>query len=211
MSELFGKDKIPLIGRRQLLKLKTTINDNYPELIEIGKQFIQEIINNLDSVIRAYVNCYYWIYNPLFDIKARNLGYINELQTNITYLFKANIIDYIQNILQINNKDIIKYINKYFGNNTNLIESTLNTFRKSSFNTDGKIELFILSHIISLPIIVYDNYLNIKYLFLQGEIEINKHTIKNFTNESKLNKTIILKFEYDNSNIPKKIYSIYYL
>ena len=168
--------------------------------------------------IRAYINSYYWINNPLFDITERNLGYINDLQTTITYLFKANIIDFIQNILEENKRkqdesnEIFNYIKNYFKNDKNFFESTLNKFRKSSFNTDGKVELFILSHLIPLPIVVYDNYSNIKYIFLQGEIDVTQETIKTFTSEKVFNKTIFLKFEYDIlQSIPKKIFSIYYL
>ena len=88
----------------------------------------------------------------------------------------------------------------------------LNKFRKTSFNTDGKVELFILSHIIDIPIIVYDNYSNVKYIFLQGEIPVTSETIKKFTASEKLNKSIFLKFDFDNSTtIPRNIHSIYYL
>jgi hypothetical protein len=66
--------------------------------------------------------------------------------------------------------------------------------------------------LIPLPIVVYDNYSNIKYIFLQGEIDVTQETIKTFTSEKVFNKTIFLKFEYDIlQSIPKKIFSIYYL
>jgi hypothetical protein len=213
MSELFGKDKIPTIGRRQIIKsLNDMVEDEKPELIELGKQFMQMIIPNKDSIIRAYVNSYYWINNPLYDTDSRNLGYINDLQTALTYLFKADIIDFIQGNLLKGDQKIREYLEKYFKNESNFFESTLNKFRKTSFNTDGKIELYILSHLIDIPIVVYDNYSNIQYIFLQGEISINNDTIKKFTSESNLNKTIFLKFDFDNSNtIPKNIYSIYYI
>ncbi len=213
MSELFGKDKIPTIGKRQMSKIfGETIEDTYPELIELGKQFIQIIVPNKDSIIRAYVNSYYWINNPLYDIESRNLGYLNDLQTNLTYLFKANIIDFIQNNINKGDPAIKKYLEKYFKNETNFFESTLNKFRKTSFNTDGKVELFILSYLLPIPIVVYDNYSNVKYIFMQGEQPVNSETIKNFTSENNLNKAIFLKFDFDSSNtIPKNIYSIYYI
>ena len=211
MSELFGKDKIPIIGKRQMAKIYGE-EEIYPELIELGKQLIQLIIPNKDSVIRAYVNSYYWINNPLYDIESRNLGYTNYLQTNLTYMFKANIIDFIQTQLTKGDPLIRKYLEKYFKNEQNFFESSLNKFRKTSFNTDGKVELFILSHLIPYPIVVYDNYSNFKYIFMQGEVPINNETIKNFTSEKNINKTIYLKFDFDSSNtVPKNIYSIYYL
>jgi hypothetical protein len=210
MSEIFGKDKVPIIGKRQMMiKNNQFIEEDFPELIELGKQLIQPVEGNKDSVIRSFVNCFYWINNPLYDDDSRNLGYSSDLQTSIAYLFKANIIDFIQN--NRNNQEINKYLINYFKDEENFFESTINKFRKSSYNTDGKIELFILSHLIDLPIVVYDNYSNVKYLFLQGEVKVSDETIKNFTKEDKLNKTVFIKFEYDGSNkIPKNIYSIYY-
>ena len=131
------------------------------------------------------------------------------LQLAMTNLFKANIIDFILN--NKNNPEINKFLIKYFKDDDNFFESTLNKFRKSSYNTDGKIELYILSHLIDLPIVVYDNFLNVKYIFLQGEVKVTNETIKNFTSELKLSKTIFLKFEFDGSNkIPKVVSSIYY-
>ena len=213
LSEFFGKDKIPTVGKRHVKKMsKDVLDDEYPELIELGNQLLQEIIPNKDSIIRAYVNSYYWINNPLYDIESRNLGYLNDLQTNLTYLFKANIIDYIQNNSYGNDEKIKKYINSYFKTEQNFFDSSLNKFRKSSFNTDGKIELFILSHLIPIPIVVYDNYSNVKYLFLQGEIQVNDETIKNFINPKNVNKTIFIKFNYDSFNtVPSSIFSLYYV
>jgi hypothetical protein len=211
MSELFGKDKIPVIGRKIYGKMMIA-EEEVPELLELGKQLVQQIVSNKDSIIRAYINCYYWINNPLYDTESRNLGYVNNLQTNLTYLFKAQIIDFIQTNLTKGNDAIRKYLEKYFKNDGNFFESTLNKFRKTSINTDGKVELFILSHLIPLPIVVYDNFSNVKFIFLQGEIEVNKDTIARFTSDDKLNKTVFLKFEYDtNSTIPRNIYSIYYI
>jgi hypothetical protein len=72
--------------------------------------------------------------------------------------------------------------------------------------------MFILSHLINIPIVIYDNYSNVKYIFLQGEIPVNNETIKTFTTNNVLNKTIFIKFDFDNSNtIPKNIYSLYYI
>jgi hypothetical protein len=78
MADLFGKDKTPIIGRRQVNKqVNEEVNEDYLELIELGKQLIQPIINNKDSILRAYVNSFYWINNPLYDIDSRNIGYFS--------------------------------------------------------------------------------------------------------------------------------------
>ena len=207
MSELFGKDKTPVIGKKQLLLKKSDFNDDndYPELIEFGQQLRQPIENNNNSIIRAYVNCFYWVNNVLYDNISRNLGYTSELQTSITNLFKANIIDFIQN----NQNDT--FIKNYLKKNDNFFDTLLNKFRKSSLNTDCRMELYVLSHLIDLPIVVYDNYSNVKYIFLQGEVDVTNDTIKNFTKKEVLNKTIFIKLDYDTHNkIPKNIFSIYY-
>jgi hypothetical protein len=69
----------------------------------------------------------------------------------------------------------------------------------------------VLSHIFDVPIVVYDNYNNIQHLFLQGTIKLTKETIANFTKEDRLNKTVFIKLEYNNSStIPRNVYSIYY-
>ena len=210
MNEIFGKDKAPIIGKRQLT-FKTTqiIEEDIPELIELGKQLIQQIESNNDSIIRAFVNCFYWINNPLYDDDSRNLGYTSDLQSAMTNLLKANIIDFILN--NKNNQEINKFLIKYFKDDENFFDSTINKFRKSSYNTDGKVELYILSHLTDLPIVVYDNFSNVKYIFLQGEVKVTDETIKNFTSELKLSKTVFLKFEFDGSNkVPKVVSSIYY-
>ena len=210
MSELFGKDKVPIIGRKQLItKGEQFVEEDFPELIELGKKLIQPIVPNNDSVIRAFINCLYWINNPLYDEVSRNLGYVSDLQTSLTYLFKANIIDFIQT--NRNNPEINKYLINYFKNEENFFESAINKFRKSSYNTDGKIELFVISHLIDIPIVIYDNFSNVKYIFLQGEVKVTEDSIKNYIKEDKLDKTIFIKFDYDGTNkIPKNIYSIYY-
>jgi hypothetical protein len=146
--------------------------------------------------------------NPLYDINSRNLGYNNDFQTSITFLFKANIIDFLKNNI---NNDIKNDLLKYFNNSNDNYKNFIKNFNKSYLNTNGIIELYVLSYLINIPIIVYDNYSNIKYIFLQGCLDINNKTIKNFTNEDKIKNTIILKFNFDDSLIPKNIYSIYYI
>ena len=211
MSELFGKDKIPIIGKRQISKLYTNIIEEQPNIIEVGDKLLQEIIPNNDTIIRAYINSYYWIKNPLYDIESRNLGYINDLQTNLCYIFKANIIDYIVNNINNIKSDISKFFKNDFNSGDSLFDSTLNKFRKTSFNTNGKLELFILSYLINHPIVVYDNFLIVKYIFLNGFVEVNSENIKKFTSDKYFDKTIFLKFNYDSNNtIPNKIYSIYH-
>jgi hypothetical protein len=92
------------------------IEEYNPEPIELENKLIQEVIPNKDSIIRAYVNSYYWINNPLYNIESRNLGYIDDLQTNLTYIFKANIIDFIQKNINKGDSEVKEFLMKYFKN-----------------------------------------------------------------------------------------------
>jgi len=61
------------------------------------------------------------------------------------------------------------------------------------------------------PIVVYDNYNTVKYIFSSGPVNVNEKTIAKYTNKDQLNKTIFIKFDFEGTNkIPYKIYSIYY-
>ena len=206
MSSIFGKEKIPTIGRKKLSKKdEINVEEDYPDMIELGDLLIQPIIQNMDSVIRAFVNSLYWINNKLYDIESRNLGYISELQTQITYLLKAQIIDFIQK--NTNNKDFSINLSEYFKETEDFFESSINKFRKTSINTTGIVELLILSYIFNYPIIIYDNFNQIKYIFDRGIVEVNKSSNNKY---EKIEDTIKIKFDYEGQNkIPNKIYSIY--
>lgn len=214
LEEIFGKDKVPSIGRK-IIKTRyidEIVEEEIPQLYLVGEQYIQEVVSNKDSVIRAWINSYYWIRNPLYDKDSRNLGYESPLQTQLTYLFKAQIVDWIQN--KMNDKDIgpniRKFLETYFKRTENIFESTINKFRKTSTNTDGIIELFILSYLINIPIVVMDNYNNIIYLFNQGSVQVTQENIKKFTKDENKNNTIYLRFNFDGSTTkPKTISSIY--
>ena len=210
MSELFGQDNIPIIGKRRHKNLfQQIVKNDTTELIELGNQFIQPIVNNNDTIIRAYVNSYYWINNPLYDSSSRNLGYSSTLQTQITFLMKSLIIDFLQNTN--NHKKLPKKIKEKFKIKENFFKSYINKFRKTNFNSNGIIELTILSHIFDHPIVIYDNYSNVKYLFLKGQVSVKKDTIKTFTDLSKKNNTIFLKFDFEGSkDVPNQVYSIFY-
>uniref|UniRef100_A0A6C0H7V8 Uncharacterized protein n=1 Tax=viral metagenome TaxID=1070528 RepID=A0A6C0H7V8_9ZZZZ len=214
MEEIFGKNKIP-ISKRKKTSL-AIIEENEIPLIHMKDYYLQEIIYNNDTIIRAYINVYYWLNNPLYDKDIRNLGYYSSLQTHITNLFKATIIDFIINRLNIihsntQNDEINNVLINFFNNdNLNFFESVLNNFSQSTLNSNGYIELLILSYIINIPIIVYNNNFQIKYLFINGMEIKDKNIINEFI--KKHNKSYIyLRFDYNNNlDIPTKIHSIYY-
>jgi hypothetical protein len=214
MTELFGKDSIPQLGKRKTGKNEILIDIDIPEALELGDEIIQEIVSNKNSIIRAYVNGYYWLLNQLYDKDSRNLGYETELQERLTNLFKANMIDYL--VGNVFNEELKKDISRYIELDKNLLTkniftSTLSRLRKNNYNTDGILELIILSYMFPYPIVVYDNYNAVRYIFSSGPVSVNDKTIEKYTNKSMIHKTIYIKFDFEGTNtIPKKIYGIYH-
>ena len=209
LAELFGKDSIPNIGRRRMKNQPEDLEYDTYELIELGSQLVQQIINNEDSIIRAYVNSYYFINNPLYDIESRNLGYNTPLQTKLTQLFKAYIIDFI--MTHKDDKEFVNTIGKTFKNSKNFFKSAINKFRKNSVNTNGEAELFVLSYLFKHPIVVFDNYGNVIRIYNKGKVKTDKQNIKTYTNISKLTSTIFIKMDFEEGvKVPNKIYSVYY-
>jgi len=93
MEELFGKNKTIILKKNKTSL--TIIEENEIPVIRMKDYYLQEIIFNNDTIIRAYINVYYWLNNPLYDNNIRNLGYYSNLQSQLTNLFKATIIDFI--------------------------------------------------------------------------------------------------------------------
>lgn len=206
MSELFGSAKIPKIGRKKISKKESIdVEEDYPELLELGSKLIQPIIPNNDSIIRSYVNSLYWNLNPLYDLESRNLGYFSKLQTQITYLIKAQIIDYI--LEKKNNNNLINELKKLFNDDENFFESTLNKFRKTTLNSDGNIELLVLSFLFDIPIVIYDNFNSVFNIYYKGKVKLTD------ANKEKYNlmKNIIkIQFIFEGSDIiPSKVNAIY--
>lgn len=205
MKEIFGENQAPTVGKKIIKKEGDEIEEDYLELIELGNIFIQPVIKNMDSVIRAFVNSMYWLNNPLYDTKSRNLGYMSDLQTKLTNILKAQIVDFILN--NYNNKSLNRdTLNTLqdFVDMDNFFDSKLNEFRSSTNNTNGIIELLALSYIYNYTIVVYDNFNNVKYVFENG-FKNNKDTKK-----LDITKTIFIKFDFEENNtVPYLISSIY--
>lgn len=124
------------------------------------------------------------------------------------------MIDYL--VGNVFNEELKKDISQYIELQQNILSKniftgTLSRLRKNNYNTDGLLELILLSYIFPYPIVVYDNYNVVKYIFSSGPVNVNQKTIEKYTSSSMLNKTIFIKFDFEGTNkIPKKIYSIYH-
>jgi len=219
LKELFGKDNIPVIGKNKLGKIEL-INDQQLNITnplrDMKNYYIQNIIDNNISLYRAVVNGYYWIKHKFYDTDNRNLGYYNEIQTDIANYFKSIVLDWL---IDKKHKDHIEKL-------SNHIESTksnkINDFITKVSNNiqtlnDCVIELDILSRVIKINIIVYNIDNSIIYIFDNGLIysKFDKNKFKDkynkYKDKSKRQESINIKFNFIlNKNVPNEIYSIYY-
>ena len=221
LTNIFGKEHIPKIGRRFLNK-KTELDLNslqleYP-LKDIKDAYVQNIISYNYSILRAYINGFYWIKHNLYTIDNRNLGYYSDLQNELVNMFRSFIIDWLNVPNNINllinlddtSKNIIK--NKILfieDNNRVIINNYIVKFMDSNTeNNLGLFELFILNHINKIPIVIMINNI-IKYY-------INNNAIKNIdsdiNDESKYlnNNNICINLDISNENIYPNIVEIIY-
>lgn len=200
LSEFFGNDVIPTIGKRKSSKVNIN-KDNYPKLEQIGDNYSQEVMPNNDSNIRAFINGYYWLKNPLYFIDRRNLGYLSNLQNKLVNLLKAKIIDFV---LQYQGK-VPKLIEKYF-ENKNSLNSKLMDFTTSNLNTNGELEFFILSLMYNIPIILFDKFNNIISVFDNGKIIYDEKITKTYSFKNSI------KIKHNKNpevKLPNNIFSLY--
>ena len=223
LQKLFGDDKIPVIGKRNIKHLKQFEENikqlNFNNQIKDSKSsYIQTVMSFKYSILRAYTNGYYWINHNSYDVEFRNLGFYSELQNDFINIFRSNIIDWLNIPSNIDylinlNEDTKKILNNIITNSKNLAENILkNVINKYITNlmteiiefNFGIFELFILSHIyVNYPICLLFNS-NIKYYMNQNIIETNN-------NSYLTNKNICINLEQiDNNVLAKHIEIIYY-
>jgi len=224
LADLFGKEHKPLIGRRHLFKKYDNdiqILQSENPLKDIKDAYSQLIIPNNYSIIRAYINGYYWFKHKLYNIYIRNLGYYSDLQNDIVNLFRSLIIDWLNipdNIkllieLPKSSKEILKnpivyidldsissssgkiIINKYI----------VKLMQKNLEDNFGFFELFIFNNIHKIPIVVLFN--GIPKYFINNDIKlINSDNNKKYLNTSNICISIDFNLNNKNANIIEAIY-----
>ena len=220
LFELCGESKVPKIGKRYIPKkyeidIQTLQLEN--PLKDIKDAYLQTIIPYNYSILRAYVNCYYWYKHTLYTFDVRNLGYYSDIQNELINLFRSLIIDWlnisenIEFLISLDNdtKEILNnpitdvnldlnyllIVNKYI---IKLMENNI----EDNF---GFMELFILQNIHNIPIIIIVNG-NPKYIFDKKQVkQINKGD--KYLNSSNICISLDIN---DNSKYPLLTESIYY-
>jgi hypothetical protein len=202
-------------------KLELNINSFELEhpLKDIKDAYLQNIIPYNYSILRAYINGFYWIKHDLYTTDNRNLGYYSELQNEMINLFRSILIDWLNipnNILLLINldekiKNIIKnnilFINEQSNVNNVVNNYIINFMEKNIENNIGLFELFVFNIIHNIPIVILINN-NIKYYINKQNINV----ISTITSDTKyLNpNNICINLNIINENIYPNIVEIIY-
>lgn len=211
LENIFGKENIPKIGKRRIMKqLNTDYNDiiSMNPLKDMGTYYIQNIIPNNETLFRAYTNGFFWNKHKYYDIASRNLGYYSELQTETTTFIKSLIIDWL---LDPKNTKHASNIFASHIDDKKIISDTIKTYiikliHDTLTMTSGIIELQILNAIHKIPIIVYEGE-DVKYLF--NDVFQDSGIDSRIINKLKTD-AIELKFNFiSNKIIPTTIDVIY--
>jgi uncharacterized membrane protein YheB (UPF0754 family) len=214
LSELFGKNNVPIIGKRRMNKISKNINENnIANPLEIVGTKMYQTVHFLNPIYRAYSNCYFWLRNPIMEQSHRNLGYYNPLQTDLANYFKSQVIDWIINkknqkellneltpIMNLNKESFINDVKRYLARSNEILKSYI-------------IDLYILSKVNKYTIILHDNYDNIIGIFNDGVKYLSTY-YENNNKEKYINDKQIINIKYNIStfsftNTPSVISSMY--
>jgi hypothetical protein len=197
LSDIFGKENIPIIGKKKLGKLVDAnyqqINEEYP-LQDMKEYYVQKIIHNNMSFYRAYVNSFYWLQNEYNDNDSRNLGYYSPLQSELSSYFRGNVIDFISN--NDNKKVIDKELSEHIHikKKANYIKNyIIKVISDNNTITDGFVELFIMSILNpTIPIVIYNDSNKVMIVFDNGKVVENLDKYKNKNNTINIRLTYYL-------------------
>ena len=213
LSEIFGKENIPRIGKR---RSKLESMQNYDQLNidhpmrDVNNWYVQNIIENNNTIFRAFTNAYYWLLHPYNDPIVRNLGYYSALQTILSNIYKSQVIDWL---LSPENNNDIRTLLAYIKSGK-VIDFTTKLSMDVQTLTNCLVELFIMSKINETIIYVNDENYNIIYAFhpTLGFLYNYKKQKQPFDISAYQNfkKVINLRFHYISKNIsPDKIEVMY--
>lgn len=211
LAEIFGKANIPVIGKR---RNKVESIQNYDQLNydnpmkEIGNWYLQNVIENNNTIFRAFANTYFWLLHPYNESTYRNLGYYSHIQTNLANIYKSQVVDWLldkQNEEEI--KKIISYV-KYGKISEFATKLSIEVYN----HTNCIIELFVLSRLYETLVNVYDENFHLIYVIHphDGIVYDYKTAERAFNKYQDFKKVIHLRFHNYSRNIyPDKIEAMY--
>ena len=214
LEEVFGKDNIPKIGKRRnkgdIIQNHAQLNIENP-LKEIGPWYIQNIIQNNNTIFRAFANGHYWLIHPYSDLAYRNLGYYNSLQTQLANIYKSQVVDWL---LDPDNNETINTQLMSYSKYRDVNELAVKISIDVETLTNGIVELFVLSKLYSSIIRIYDENNKLTY-FIHPEngilFDVNKNK-KEFSDSkyASFKKNIYLRLYYSSTNVqPERVEVLY--
>jgi len=218
LQYLFGKDNIPNIGKKKSSKIEdvdhTELNINNP-IRDLVEYYVQKIIPNNMSILRAYSNGLYWIKNKYYDSESRNLGYYSHIQSDLANNFKALIIEWLNDSNKNAKsdlsksdipKDIIDFLNEQKISDDPIRDFIVRLSNDVMTTSNGIIELLVLSKIYNIPVIIRNENNKIIHILDNGSyIKPNQNAKYDYS------KCINLKYEYiGNSTVPDLIEVMYF-
>lgn len=213
LSEIFGKDNIPRIGKR---RNKFDATQNYDQLKaehpmkDFENFYIQPVIENNNTIFRAFANAYFWLMHPFNDAAYRNLGYYDKLQTDLSNIYKSQVVDWLLN------PDNTPHINKLlpYIKYGKVIDFAIKLSSDVYTLTNCLIELYVLSKLYDTVIYVNNENLNVIYAFhpVQGFVYDYKIATEPFDISlyHSFKKIINLRFFYISKNIYPDIIEVMY-
>lgn len=219
LKETFGKEHIPKIGRRYLkkkLQINTQLFQEENPLKDLKNYYQQNVLMNNYSILRAYINGYYWMKHHLYSIDVRNLGYYSDLQNELINRFVIQIIDWLnipdnidflinldENIKNIINEKFIFIINK--SNYKDFVNDyTIKLIENKKNENIDLLTLLIMNVLHNIPICIFINDEPSFYINNQTIIKINNN--KEYLNSS----NICINIDTSTHNIPVSFNVIYF-
>lgn len=223
LSDLFGKENIPKIGRRRALKQQVT---DYQDLVTLnpiknmGNFFVQKVIDNNLTLYRAYSNGYSWIKHKYYDLESRNLGYYSILQTDMANYFRSVVIDWLDD--SHNRDEIINKLVPHIEIEPEIdpVKQILRNITRDILTTDGFVEYYVLSRMYAVPIVVTNDNNDVIYVFDNGLLfdrfkdepqKLEDEKLSKYKNHKELRNMINVRFSLlSGSTLPIDIEVIYY-
>ena len=170
LSEIFGENSIPQIGKKNVLRNKISIEENQENPYEQIGDFIYQKIKKNHIIFRVLANSFYWLKNPTFSIEDRNLGYTNPIQTSIANFIRGEFITWLSNVKNWNFiKNNMKYINIDKG--IMGLDQYINKISNKNYKSNFKTELLLFNIIFKITIYIMNNSNKIIYMIKNGSFK----------------------------------------
>lgn len=207
MSEIFGKERIPKIGKQTPFTQYDYDQLNIDNPLKHYEQWIyQNVVPNNITIFRAFANCLFWSLHPHNNTAYRNLGYYSNVQTDLANYYKSQVVDWL---MSKKGHSIEQSVTQY-ASAMKIYDYAIKLSTDTSTFTECIIELVVLSKLYDIPIDVYNDNYKVIYAInpVDGVVYDSGRNIG--TKKDNSNKSISIKFTYiSNKTTPDIIESMY--